>query len=154
MRRTRPLLLLPGLIAALALTACGENTQVATVSAPAATPTPPPVAAAADAANPQVVAADQEAKAYVRTAQTAIETFYSDHRTYAGASRAKLYGIEPALTGGPGARIEVSRPSATGYTVAITSRSGAIFRIDNKGGIVTRTCSPAGAGACPAGGAW
>jgi type IV pilus assembly protein PilA len=100
------------------------------------------------------VAWDQEAMSYVRTAQTAIETFYTDHGTYAGASRAKLYGIEPTLSGGVGARLEVSRPSATGYTVAIKSRSGVTFRIDDKGGIVTRACSPAGAGACAAGGAW
>ena len=52
--------------------------------------------------NQRAKAQDSEAKSAVRTAQTALETFYTDNQTYVGATPAALVAIEPALTNAQG----------------------------------------------------
>src|SRR3954452_13657101 len=48
--------------------------------------------------NQREKAQDAAAKSAVRTAQTAMETFYTDHQTYTGADQGTaLTDIEPAL---------------------------------------------------------
>src|SRR3954451_6917952 len=47
--------------------------------------------------NQRSKAQDANAKSVVRTAQTAMETFYTDNQTYVGADAAKLGVIEPTL---------------------------------------------------------
>jgi type IV pilus assembly protein PilA len=96
---------------------------------------------------------DASAKSDARTAQTAMETYYTDHGTYTGATTAKLQAIEPSLgsdvsvpTSGTGV------PSDTGYAVTATSSNGnRTFTITKAGSAVTRTCHvPSGtnAGGC------
>jgi type IV pilus assembly protein PilA len=115
--------------------------------------------------NQREKAQDAAAKSDVRTAQTAMETFYTDHQSYAGAvhdatgaNKNSLEFIEPALKN---ANSLVVTPTASGdgYTVSVTSQGSdhTVFSINNAQGTVTRTCGPAanqGKGACPANGQW
>jgi type IV pilus assembly protein PilA len=100
---------------------------------------------------------DSKAKAEVRTAQTALETYYTDGQTYVGADLAALQVIEPSL--GTDANTPVSEPTvaASTYSVTATSKTGGTFTITRTaGGATTRTCGPAARaskGGCK-GGVW
>lgn len=101
---------------------------------------------------------DAQAKAAVRTAQTAIETWNTDHGgTYAGAEVAgALEGIEPTLED---AELKVGKaltagepdgvtPTATEYAVGVKSDTETWFGIQRVGGTVTFQCGPTGGGGC------
>ena len=102
-------------------------------------------------------AKDADAKAAARTAQTAIETYATDHNgSYAAADTAALVAIEPTLSD-VGARLTVPTATATGYSVKVNSEvSGHEFTITRTGsGTTSQTCIPTtGAGGCPSGGNW
>jgi type IV pilus assembly protein PilA len=111
--------------------------------------------------NQRSKAQDANAKSVVRTAQTAMETFYTDNQTYVGADAAKLGVIEPtlvqaALAVPDGNALASSALSTTGYTLTVTSKSSDAgnFTITNAGGVVTRTCSKPDTGGCPSNGKW
>ena len=65
-------------------------------------------------------AQDTEAKSTARTAQTAMETWYTDEQDYS-ATKAKLEAIEPALKEGQGSTLTVTSGAAgaadAGYAV-------------------------------------
>jgi type IV pilus assembly protein PilA len=117
--------------------------------------------------NQREKAQDANAKSVVRTAQTAMETYYTDHQKYAGATTADLQNIEPSLAdaiktvanGGLALTVDTSTP-ANGYTLTVTSQGSHsnTFSIANNGGSVSRTCGPAaanqGQGGCPSTGTW
>jgi type IV pilus assembly protein PilA len=99
-------------------------------------------------------AKDADAKAGVRTAQTAIETYATDNDgSYVGASAADLETIEQTLTD-----VDLEEPSdlaARAYTVAVTSTTGTEFTIARADtGVTTYTCDDPGTGGCPTGGEW
>ena len=110
-------------------------------------------------------ARDADAKALVRTAQTAMETFATDNNgSYVGAvsdstgvNVNSLQKIENTLTQA-GARLTLPvAPTSNTYTVQVQSEIGAtqLFRIARTGtGIVTLTCGVAGTAGCPADGTW
>src|SRR6058998_3787733 len=63
--------------------------------------------------NQREKAQDAAAKSAVRTAQTAMETYYTDHQSYVGADAAGvLTGIEPSLANAK--NLQVTKVSATG----------------------------------------
>ena len=100
-------------------------------------------------------AQDSEAKSGARSAQTAMETFFTDNQTYVGGTPAALQGIEPALNNANG--LATGNLAANTYTVSVTSRSSeatvySISRAAN--GTITRTCDDAGVNGCRAGGVW
>ncbi len=85
-------------------------------------------------------AQDTEAKTAARTAQTAIETFYTDSQTYV-ASPVQLTELEPALAEGVGATLSVTATSTTDYTVTVTSLTGNAFSVTKTTGSVARPCT-------------
>ena len=107
---------------------------------------------------------DASAKESVRTAQTAIETYSTDHSgSYSGAVVADLQ----ATSSRPSAPVRASRAparhrhaAANDYRVTVTSLTPTAdtFSIDRSGGTLTYPCTvPSGApdrGGCPAGGTW
>jgi type IV pilus assembly protein PilA len=104
-------------------------------------------------------AQDTEAKSAVRTAQTAMETFYTDEQDY-NADEGALRDIEPALNSGAASTLDVT-PGADGdgedgYTVVVTSKTGNEFTIDKAAGtaIVERTCTDGGKAGCPQSESW
>ena len=101
-------------------------------------------------------AQDTEAKSAARTAQTAMETWYTDEQDYS-ADKAKLEAIEPALKEGQGATLAVTSGAAgaadAGYAVEVTSKSGNKFKITKTdvagGSAVSRSCTTGGKYGCP-----
>jgi type IV pilus assembly protein PilA len=111
-------------------------------------------------------ARDAEAKSAVRTAQTAIETYATDHDgSYVGATSdpsspydaSSLQNIEQSL-GDVGARLTLPvAPTANTYTVQVESEVGAtqLFRISRAAtGVTTSTCDVDGTAGCPSNGEW
>jgi type IV pilus assembly protein PilA len=98
-------------------------------------------------------AQDAEAKSAVRTAQTAMETYYTDEQTYTGANEAAVEAIEPSLADGAGASLVVSGQSDTGYVIAVESETDNVFTITKAGSDVTRSCTAVSTYGCPSGGA-
>jgi len=101
---------------------------------------------------------DAEAKAAVRTAQTAAETYGTDfNNVYTLMTDVKLEAIEPTLTAA-GTAFTVTGVAAGTYTVTVTSKTGSTFSIARvSGGTTTRSCGPVanqGKGGCLADGSW
>lgn len=101
---------------------------------------------------------DAQAKAAVRTAQTAIETYATEHQgEYTNAAALDLEGIEPTLVdadllepgGSMAAGIPAGAPNATDYAVAVKSDTETTFTIERDDGIVTFGCDNLGEGGCP-----
>ncbi|HEX5762123.1 MAG TPA: type II secretion system protein [Solirubrobacterales bacterium] len=107
---------------------------------------------------------DAQAKAAVRTAQTAIETWATENGgSYETAAAvdptpAELAAIEPTIQTVGDNAISVVAASGTGYTVRATSGTGNTFDIIRNGGSVDFNCAiPAGEtnrGGCPSNGNW
>ncbi len=108
--------------------------------------------------NQREKAQDSTAKSDVRTAQTAMETWYTDAQKYDGVAATgvapSLESIEPALKNAN--KLTIVAADATGYTVTTESKGSkkTVFTIKNAAGTVTRTCNNAGEGGCPTGGTW
>ena len=106
--------------------------------------------------NQRSKAQDTEAKSAARTAQTAMETYYTDEQTYVGADTA-IKTIEPALNSGVAAAgLAVSGTSPTAYKVSVLqAKTGSTFTIEKfDDGRVERKCSPVGKAGCPKSGNW
>ncbi len=97
---------------------------------------------------------DAQAKAAARTAQTAIETYATDHAgSYDGASTADLVKIEPTLA--DATLVEPTTDVKT-YTVRVNSDvAGQWFEISRTdAGLVDSNCAAQGTAGCPEGGNW
>ena len=97
---------------------------------------------------------DAHAKASVRTAQTAIETYATDNDgSYLGATAAELENIEKTLVG---SNLEEPTDLAGGtYSVTVTSSTGTAFTIARDvTGATFHTCDDPGNAGCPASGEW
>jgi type IV pilus assembly protein PilA len=108
--------------------------------------------------NQRTKAQDSEAKATVKTAQTAIETYATDNNgAYTGATRANLKTIEPTLSSAStGANaITTLTVASNSYTLTVTSESTNTFSIARAtNGSLTYACTPSGNGGCPSSGSW
>jgi type IV pilus assembly protein PilA len=103
-------------------------------------------------------AKDASAKELVRSAQTAAETYATDHSgSYSGMDAAGLNAIEPTIpttSSSTQAYLVSATPDGTfqGYTVVTHSVNGNQFSITrNDDGTVTHACSVAGSGASSGG---
>ena len=112
--------------------------------------------------NQREKAQDSAAKSDVRTAQTAIETYYTDHQSYTGATSDptgananSLENIEPALKNANGL-VVTPNAAGDGYTISVESKGNdkTKFSITNTAGTVTRDCDQKGKGGCPSTGKW
>lgn len=108
--------------------------------------------------NQREKAQDSEAKSGARTVQTALETWYTDNQSYAGATVEELSKIEPAIKqlADPASRLTVT-PTATGYTVVLESKGSNKVKYTisrDADGNVSRTCADTGKGSCPTSGKW
>ena len=110
--------------------------------------------------NQKEKAGDAKAKETAHSAQVAIETYYTENGTYAGAqAEGVLSGIEPTLTGPEeegdlsvtGLAGNAAGPTVNTYEITITSSTEHTFSIANEEGKLTYPCSPGGSGGCPAG---
>jgi type IV pilus assembly protein PilA len=110
--------------------------------------------------NQRAKAQDTEAKSAARTAQTAMETYYTDEQTYVGGTdgaAGTLVKIEPALNSGVAAAgLKVTNQTVDSYQIEVTqAKTGSKFRIIKaSNGSVTRECDTDGQKGCPASGLW
>ena len=128
----------------LALAGCGDDEGS---ESPATTTTSGATGASGAAGGTEE---DDQAKADARSAQTAIETYATEHGgSYEGATPNDLDQIEPVTT-------DVGvKATADTYEVTASSNSGNAFTIERSSdGKTTRTCEEAGVGGCPENGEW
>jgi type IV pilus assembly protein PilA len=111
--------------------------------------------------NQRSKANDASAKELARTAETAMETAATDNGgSYALMTEpAKIQEVEksiPIKEENGGSWLSAAVGTGTGYTVTATAAksSGNAYTIENKEGVVTRTCTVAGKGGCPASEKW
>ena len=99
-------------------------------------------------------AQDTEAKSAARTAQTAMETYYTDEQTYASQTAATLKAIEPAIGSGKSTPL-VNTAALDNYEVQSTSKTTNVFKIKkDANGNVTRSCTAVSKFGCPSSGSW
>ncbi len=87
---------------------------------------------------------DAAAKSQVKTAQTAMETYATDHNGTYTSNKSDLVAIEPTLadTGASASLTTVTGNGTTGYTlVSSSSATGDAFTLTETNGSVSRTCS-------------
>jgi type IV pilus assembly protein PilA len=99
-------------------------------------------------------AQDTEAKTAVRTAATAMKTWYTDNQTYVGVTVAELKKIEPSLGQGQGTTLAISGLGVDAYTVTVDSKTTNKFSVAEATGVATRTCTTAAKAGCPVSGKW
>jgi type IV pilus assembly protein PilA len=102
-------------------------------------------------------ARDASAKEAVRTAETAMETYATDHNgAYTGADNAALENIEQTLNQVDSRLTVTPGTPAGGYTVTVASTNTPnTFSISrNSGGVTTLSCTVDGSDGCPSGGNW
>jgi type IV pilus assembly protein PilA len=99
---------------------------------------------------------DAGAKTQVGTLQTAMETYSTENSgSYAGATLAALETIEPTLKEKSQSVPAVVKVAKEEYEISSTSvASGDKFVLLNKGGEISRTCTPVSKGGCTAAGTW
>ena len=98
----------------------------------------------------KMTAQDADAKSALRTAQTAIETYATDFRSYEGATTSMLITYEPTLT----FDLRVADTSEDSYELVWKSESGNVFRLSRNSEETTYECSEPGRGGCPESGEW
>jgi prepilin-type N-terminal cleavage/methylation domain-containing protein len=105
--------------------------------------------------NQQDKARDADAKTHARSAQTAMESFYVDHKTYAGVTRADLEEQQTALQDAPNLAIVTATTNEYVIETSSVSTDPVTFSVHRlPTGTIARTCSPVSTGGCPPGGTW
>ena len=100
---------------------------------------------------------DAASKVQARTMQTAMETAATDQNgSYEGVTITRLKEIEPTLKDESQSEPKVESVAAESYEIATKNKTtGDIFKIKrNSTGVVERTCTTVGKGACPTNGDW
>jgi type IV pilus assembly protein PilA len=105
--------------------------------------------------NQQDKAHDADAKTHARSAQTAMESYYVDNKTYAGATRPALEEQQTSLRDANNLAITTATSNEYEVETSSTSTNPVTFRVHRlPTGTIERTCSPAGEGGCQPGGVW
>ena len=102
-------------------------------------------------------ARDAQAKAQVRSAQTAAEAYATEHNgEYKGLELAKLKEIEPTLSDESSAKLIKAEAKGGGFLVqSEASKTHNKYSVERKeGGEVIRTCEIEKTGGCREGGSW
>lgn len=106
-------------------------------------------------ANQQDKAHDADAKTHARSAQTAMESYFVEHRTYAGATRAALEEQQTSLRDANDLVIVTATSNEFEVETSSTSTNPVTFRVHRlPTGTIERTCAPADAGSCRPDGVW
>lgn len=106
-------------------------------------------------ANQQDKAHDADAKTHARSAQTAMESYFVEHRTYAGATRAELEEQQTSLRDASNLAVVTATSNEYEVETSSTSTNPVTFRVHRlPTGTIERTCAPADVGGCRPGGVW
>jgi prepilin-type N-terminal cleavage/methylation domain-containing protein len=102
--------------------------------------------------NQQNKAHDADAKTGARSAQTAMETYFVEHKSYVGASVGELQAIQPSLTDAPNLAVRLAGSNQYQLDTTSDSTIPVTFKVvRSASGTITRSCNPSGAGGCPNG---
>jgi type IV pilus assembly protein PilA len=106
--------------------------------------------------NQKTKASDSSAKEMAHSAQVALETYATDHNgSYVGADLAALQAIESTIGTGGNTVAFVGTPTATDYTLKVTSTATTHwFEIVKTSSTIGFPCDPPGQGGCPSTGSW
>jgi type IV pilus assembly protein PilA len=106
-------------------------------------------------ANQQNKAHDVDAKTHARSAQTAMESFYVDNKSYSGVTKADLEERQTALKDANGLAISTATSNEFEVETTSTSTEPVTFTVHRlPTGTIDRTCAPADTGGCKADGTW
>jgi type IV pilus assembly protein PilA len=106
-------------------------------------------------ASQQNKAHDADAKTHARSAQTAMESYFLEHKTYAGVTRADLEEQQTSLKDAPALAIVAATSNEFEIETSSTSTDPVTFVVHRlPTGTIERSCSPAGTGGCKPGGTW
>ncbi|HEV2814410.1 MAG TPA: type II secretion system protein [Solirubrobacteraceae bacterium] len=98
---------------------------------------------------------DASAKSDARNLVSQVESCFADTQDYTKCATAAQLGTTGLKIGALPGEVEVTGPTADGYTIKGHSKSGNEFRIVKlAGGAPTRECDTDGQGACPSDGKW
>ena len=106
-------------------------------------------------ATQQNKAHDADAKTHARSAQTAMESYFLEAKTYAGVTNADLEEQQTTLRDANG--LVITLATANEFQVQTTSTSTepvtyTVHRLPT--GTIERTCAPQDTGGCKSGGLW
>ena len=105
--------------------------------------------------NQQDKAHDADAKTHARSAQTAMESFFVDMKSYAGVTRADLEEQQTSLKDASSLAIVTASSNEYEIEVSSDSTNPVTFRVHRLStGTIERSCSPANTGGCQPGGIW
>jgi prepilin-type N-terminal cleavage/methylation domain-containing protein len=105
--------------------------------------------------NQQDKARDADAKTHARSAQTAMESYFLEHKSYAGVTRADLEEQQTSLRDAPNLAIVTATANEFEIETSSVSTDPVTFRVHRlPTGTIERTCSPANTGGCQPGGVW
>ena len=106
-------------------------------------------------AKQQNKAHDADAKTHARSAQTAMESYYLEKRSYAGVTNAELIAQQSALQNANGLTINIATGNEFEIETKSTSTDPVTYKIHRMPtGTIERTCAPQNTGGCKAGGVW
>jgi type IV pilus assembly protein PilA len=106
-------------------------------------------------AKQQNKAHDADAKTHARSAQTAMESYFLEQRTYAGATNADLIRQQNALSNANGLKINTATSNEFEVETKSTSTDPVTYKVHRMPtGTIERTCAPQNTGGCKAGGVW
>ncbi len=98
---------------------------------------------------------DAEAKAAARSAQLAMETYFVDHRSYAGATPSDLQSVQPSLANAPGLAVQSATASQYQLSTTSSSTTAVTFTVlRSANGTTSHTCAPVNTGGCNGAGSW
>ena len=98
---------------------------------------------------------DVDAKTHARSAQTAMESYFVEHKTYAGVTRPDLEMEQTSLKNATNLAIVTATSNEFEVETSSTSTDPVTFSVHRlPTGTIERTCSPPDTGGCKAGGTW
>jgi type IV pilus assembly protein PilA len=98
---------------------------------------------------------DADAKTHARSAQTAMESYFIEHKSYAGVTKPDLEELQPSLRDATNLAIVTATPNEFEVETSSTSTDPVTFSVHRlPTGTIERRCSPVGTGGCKASGTW
>ena len=105
--------------------------------------------------NQQNRAHDADAKTHARSAQTAMESYYIEHKSYAGVTKADLEEQQTSLRDAANLAIVTATSNEFEVETSSTSTDPVTFSVHRlPTGTIERRCSPVDTASCKACGTW
>ena len=98
---------------------------------------------------------DADAKTHARSAQTAMESYFVDHKSYAGVTKADLEEQQNSLRDANNLAIITATSNEYEVETSSTSTDPVTYSVHRlPTGTIERRCSPVNTGGCKASGVW